>query len=113
MRDFAVLLLAGYIVGLIFSLMTSSQFIRNKLAIKIPLDIIFMLFFAIVFTYLVNYINMGEFRLFLLIAYLVGIGLDILIMDKLFAKGHKWVYNRLVILYKNIKKSRFGKVIFK
>ena len=105
MRDFAILFLAGLAVSVVFSLLTSSQFIRNKIAIKIPMDFIFMLIFAFVFIYLVNYINMGEFRLFLLIAYLIGIAFDLLIMDKLFAKGHKWVYNRLVILYKKIKES--------
>lgn len=113
MRDFTILLLAGLIVSIVFSLITSPQFIKSKIALKIPIDFIFILIFAIVFIYLVNYINMGEFRLFLLIAYLIGIALDILIIDKLFAKGYKWVYNRLVILYKNIKESKFGKVIFK
>lgn len=113
MRDFCMLLLSGFVGGAVFSIISSPYFIRNKPIFKIPIDFAFTLLLTITFIGLINRINMGEFRLFLLIAYLLGIILELLTLGKLFAKGYKWVYNRLVILYKNIKESKFSKVIFK
>lgn len=113
MRDFTILLIAGFILGIIFSVLSAPSFTRTKLPIKIPMDLIFTLIFAIVFIEVVNQVNMGEFRLFLIIAYLSGIILELRTLGKLFAKGNKWVYNRLINLCKHIKESRLGKVIFK
>ena len=113
MRDFCMLLLSGFVGGAIFSIISSPYFIRNKLIFKIPIDFAFTLLLTITFIGLINRINMGEFRLFLLIAYLLGIILELLTLGKLFAKGYKKVYTCLVNILKIFSQSKLGRIIFK
>jgi len=56
---------------------------------------------------------MGQFRMFLLIGYLLGFYLERITLGKLFAKGYKKLYNFIVKVLKKFAQSKIGKVLLK
>ena len=113
LKDFCILLLIGFIMGIIYGILYIPYIISNKLIIKNIVDLLYIPIICLTFIISTNYINMGQFRLFLLLAYLIGIVLESLTLGKLFAKGYKSVYNKLVNFHKMFRNSKLGKVIFK
>ena len=113
LKDFFILFLIGIGIGIIYGILNMCQKIKPIYAIQIILDIVFCIISTIVFLFSINIINMGEFRLFLLIAYIIGFIIERITLGKLFAKGYKFVYNKLIVLGKQIVNSKFGRIIFK
>lgn len=113
MKDFSILFILGIIVGIIYEFLNISQIIKNNYIIQIFSDIIFCLIFTIIFIFAINIINLGEFRIFLLFAYYLGFTIERITLGKLFAKGFKLIYNKLIILWKRFLKCKIGRFIFK
>lgn len=113
LKDFLIVFLIGIIVGIIYGILSILPTTSKSIALKIFNDLICTLLAFATFLFLVLKINLGQFRLFLLIGYMLGIIFERLTLGKLFAKGYKCVYNKLIILAKKIAKSKFGKVFLK
>ncbi|MBE5738578.1 MAG: hypothetical protein E7354_02490 [Clostridiales bacterium] len=113
LKDFFILLILGFIAGILYGTLAIISTIKQKTWIRIITDTISTLIICFIFIIALTLVNMGEFRLFLLVGFLLGIFFERLTLGKIFAKGYKWVYNMLIILCKNLKKSRLGKVLFK
>lgn len=113
LKDFLIVFLIGIIMGIIYGIISIIPNLSKNIIVKIISDLMFSLLTSIIFLFLVLKINLGQFRLFLLIGYIIGITFERLTLGKLFAKGYKCVYNKLIILVKKIAKSKFGKVFLK
>ena len=113
LKDFFIVFLIGFLIGIFYGIINIPSKIKFRYVLQIILDIIFCLIFTITFLITINFINMGEFRLFLLIAYYLGFISERITLGKLFAKGFKLIYNKTISLWKTFSKSKFGRIIFK
>lgn len=113
LKDFLILLLIGFGIGLIYGILNITQKLKRIYILQIIVDIVFCLISTIIFLLVINFINMGEFRLFLLIAYLIGFTIERITLGKIFAKGYKFVYNKIKHFNKKIANSKIGRIILK
>lgn len=113
LKDFLILLLIGFIIGIFYGILNAPSKIKNNYIYQIFADIIFCLISTIVFVFSINIINMGEYRAFLVFAYVLGIIIERTTLGKLFAKGYKYMYNKTINMIKKIANSKFGRIVFK
>ena len=113
LKDFLIILLVGLVIGAIYGLLNLPMIIKKHRILQIISDLLFSLIAYFTFLILINIINMGEFRLFLLIGYILGFVIERITIGKLFAKGFKKVYNMLKLLIKKFAVSKFGRAILK
>ena len=113
MKDFLILFAIGIGLGIIYGFINILYLVKNRPILHIITDFIFTITFGIIFFIAINIINMGEFRLFLLIAYILGFYIERITLGKLFAKGYKNMYNKIINLWKVFIKTKIGKIIFK
>ena len=113
LKDFTVMLLIGIIIGAIYGILNIITTINRKLVFQIIIDFITSIIATFTLIITINYINMGQFRVFLVLGYLLGIIIERITLGKLFAKGYKFVYNNIVKSFKKFANSKFGKVVLK
>ncbi len=113
LKDFSLIFSVGAIVGAIYGLFSHFPILKRNIVLKNISNFFLTIITFIAFTTSILYINLGEFRLFLLVGYVLGIILERITLGKLFAKGYVWVYNMLEIFYKRFKSSKLGGIIFK
>lgn len=113
LRDFAIVFLIGFILGIFYGIVSAIICSQKNVIIKNILDFLFTILSLTIFLTLILYINLGEFRLFLLIGYVLGIILERRTLGKLFAKGYNWVYNKFIAGARKFTKSKVGRFIFK
>ena len=113
LKDFLIILLVGLVIGAIYGLLNLPMIIKKHRILQIISDLLFSLIAYFTFLILINIINMGEFRLFLLIGYILGFVIERITIGKLFAKGFKFIYNKARNLFKLLHNSTFGRIIFK
>lgn len=106
LKDFFIMFLFGIIIATIYNLLNICNYVKIRMFNQIIVDIIIFVIGTLTFIILINKINMGDIRLFLLIGYLLGIIIEQITLGKLFAKIIKKVYNKIhnwVNLLKNNK----------
>ncbi len=112
--QFIFFFLAGIIASLI--LITCHQIIsnifRNRI-VYIILDIAIILLFTCYYIYLVNVVTFGEIRFYTIIAFLLGIALELVSFRKLFGVLLKKVYTIFRNLGNKLKDKKFIKFISK
>ena len=113
MRNFCLMLIIGFIISTLIGILYGFIKIKSNQIIKIIANIIFTSIITLTFLFSINIINLGEIRAYLLLGYTVGIILEKITFGKIFAKGYKYVYNKLVVIVTKFKNGRIGKVIFK
>ena len=113
LKDFSLMLFAGVIIGILYGLLNISTTIKKIWVIQIVVDIIFCILSLATFLALTIFINLGEFRMFLLLGYVLGYYLERLTLGKLFAKGYKKVYNGSINILKKFANSKLGRMILK
>ena len=113
MKDFAIMFAFGAVIGVIYGILNIPNFIKQRIWTQIIADLIFSTVAFITFLLLINFINLGEIRAFLVIGYIFGFIIERITLGKLFAKGYKNVYNYIVKILQHIKKSKFGRFITK
>lgn len=89
-----------------------SLLIKKKF-FRITLDIFLCLIATSIFLYLINLLNFGEIRGFLLATYVFGFLLLQKTLGKLFAIVNDFVYNMLIKSVRIFKTSSLGKKILK
>ena len=113
LKDFFVLLAIGFGIGILYGLLNIPTTIKKRIIIQIITDLLFSFTSLSILLIAINVINMGEFRAFLVIGFILGIFLERISLGKLFAKGYKKVYNCLVKLMKKFANSKFGRIFLK
>ena len=113
LKDFFILLLIGGIIGVFYGIFNILTIIKHNVLLQIIIDLTTTVIATIIFIISINYINMGQFRLFLLLGYVIGIIIERIILGKLFAKGYKFVYTNIVKYLKRFANSKLGKVVLK
>lgn len=113
LKDLSIMLLFGFLLGIIYGLLNIPNTIKKKLFIQIISDIIFSLTSIFIYIVLINKVNMGESRLFLILGYVLGFTIERISLGKLFAKGYKRVYTSIVKLLNQFYRSKIGRFIFK
>ena len=113
LKDFFIVFGIGFIIGIIYGFLNIFSNIKKLYVIQIIVDIIFSIIYFISFLILVNILNWGQVRLFLVVGYLLGFILERITLGKIFAKCYKRVYNNIVKICKKLVRSKIGKIIFK
>lgn len=113
LKDFMIMLGFGLIIGIFYGILNAITRVKPNIYLQIPIDIIFCALSTITLIILINIINMGQFRMFLVAGYLIGFFLERITIGKLFAKGFKKLYNCLVNILRKFAQSRLGRIIFK
>ena len=107
------MLLIGGIIGVFYGLFSIPTLITKKVYLRIIIDLLSTISATTIFIIAINYINMGQIRLFLLLGYCLGIIIERITLGKLFAKGYKFVYTNIVKQLKRFANSKLGKVVLK
>lgn len=85
------------------------KLLKNNKVIKIILDLIFSLIFSFLFIICLNVVNFGEFRIYLLLSYILGFILERktlgFLVDFIFEK----IYNFIVKIIKKLSNLKFFK----
>lgn len=113
LKDFGIMLLIGIIIGVLYGLINIITTLKRNIILQIISDLFFTIFTSFVFIICINFINLGEFRAFLLIGYLAGIIIERITLGKIFAKGYKLMYTNIVKLLKRFAKTKLGRTILK
>lgn len=115
---FLCMLYYGILCGMVFEAkkLIENAFLKNKY-ICIVLDILFMFISALLFITSMNAFNYGEFRLFLLISFVIGGYTEHIFIGFIVEKFFKMVYNIFTRLLKRLKsyrpKNKFIKKLLK
>mgnify|MGYP002706655599 CR=1 FL=1 len=112
-KDFSIMIGIGVILGVLYGVLNIGNTIKENIVTRIICDIIFVTTSLFSFIFLVEKINFGTIRVYLLAGYLIGFALERITLGKIFAKGYKKVYNQIVIILKKLYNSKLGKIIFK
>lgn len=112
-KELCVIMFFGFILGIIYEIINIPQIMKAKKILKIVCDAIFSLIFTISFILLINIINSGKIRLFLLAGYILGFIIEKTFLRKTFAKIIKSMYTLIVKWLNILYKSKFGRFILK
>ena len=112
-KDFCIFFGAGIAIGIIYDLINIPQKINKNTPLLIITDTIFSLIAFVCFWYLTNIINLGEFRLYMFLGYILGFLIQKITLGKLFAKGVQKVYNLLINNKEKFKNSKLGRFLLK
>ena len=113
LKDLGIMFGIGIILGILYGILNIINNIKEYVLIRIFCDIIFTVTATLTFVFLVQKINFGSIRGYLLIGYILGFIVERISIGKLFAKGYKKVYNFIVKGSKKLYSSKIGQVIFK
>lgn len=111
---FLIVLLYGFGCG--FFVTITNFFVslfKKNVILKNITDFINALVFGVLFFISINFHNFGEFRLYLLISFVLGFICEQKTINKPFAKLLNFGYNGIAKLLKKFKNSKCGKVLFK
>lgn len=113
-KMFLVLLYFGLVCGIFLTIkkLICKTFKQNKILVIIG-DVVFCVIASFVFLIAKNIFCYGEFRLFELLAFSLGIFVEQISINNLVEKILNLFYTLLVKIFCKIKKSKFGSKIFK
>lgn len=107
-------ILGGIICGGLYGVLNGIVFVFKKsFIVRIICDLIFSAVVGIVFLYLTMMLNLGEFRLYSVIIFLLSLIIEQKTLGKLFAKLGLMVYNWVCKILYRFHKTKLGKVVFK
>ena len=113
LKDLGIIFGIGIILGIFYGILNIINNIKEYVFIRILCDIIFTVTATITFILLVQKINFGSVRGYLLVGYILGFIVERISIGKLFAKGYKKVYNFVIKSSKKFYHSKIGQVIFR
>ncbi len=105
--------LLGLASGGVFGLFACMSKILSHYVFRLIFDIVGCLIGGILFIYGITVFNSGEIRLFLIVAYLLGILIERKTAGILFAKLFDSVYNSVAKFFRREPKTKLGKIVFK
>lgn len=111
---FFLFLAFGAVLGVLWGILNFIKQLFNKNIIvsqllEIPFAAMFVLGF---FVALINF-NFGEYRFYLLVAWVLGFLIERKTLGKLFAKVYYWLYNKLKVGLKNLGQTKLFKRVLK
>lgn len=99
----------GIGIGVVIGTMKLLSILCNNNAfVKGILDCLACIVTTITYLYLVNAVNWGEHRLFIILAYIVGIFIERKTLGKLFAKLYYKLYTIIAIRINKLSKTKLG-----
>lgn len=115
---FLTMLYYGILCGIIFECKNLiDRTFKKNFFVCLVTDIAFMLISSIIFILAKNFANFGEFRLYLLISFIIGIFIEHISIGFLVEKIFLLLYNGVVKLYRRIfctkPKSKFMQKLLK
>ena len=113
LKDLGIMFGIGILLGIFYGILNIINNIKEFLIVRIVCDIVFTITATLNFIILVQKINFGSIRAYLLVGYVLGFIIERISIGKLFAKGYKRVYNLCVNGLKKFYTSKLGRIVFK
>ena len=113
LKDFSIMFIIGLALGIVYGLLNIFSTIKHIIILQILSDILFCAITFITILISINLVNMGEYRLFLVLGITAGFIFERITFGKLFAKWFKKLYNILAKLVKKFANSRLGRIVLK
>ena len=113
LKDFSIMFLIGILIGMVYGILNIFSTIKKTIVLQIISDLIFSFAFYTTLLAIINIINMGEFRIFLVVGYLLGYTVERITLGKLFAKLIKKMYNLTIKGFKRFSSSKIGRIVLK
>ena len=110
---FAIFFATGVGIGALFGICKLFTTFVNSKILRFVTDLISTIAGGLTFAILVNKLNTGIIRVYLIVAFMLGIIVERNSLGKIFAKLYKKLYNVLEKLTTNFRQSKLGKIIFK
>lgn len=107
------LFLLGLAGGAVFGVFASLSKLLPHYVFRLIFDIAGCLANGMLFIYGITVFNRGDLRLFLIVAYLLGVLMERKTVGILFAKVFDSVYNNVAKFLKKEPKTKLGKILFK
>jgi len=107
------LFLLGLAGGGVFGILKFFKKILSHYVFRLSFDIIGCLANGILFIYGITVFNSGDLRLFLIVAYILGVLIERKTAGILFAKLLDSVYNSVAKFLQGRPKTKLGKIVFK
>ncbi len=102
----------GIFCGIIIGIMSAINILLgNKKIIRIIVDILNCLATTSLYLIIINLLNYGEHRLYLVLTFGIGIFIERKTLGKLFAKLYHKLYNLIVTKLEVLSKSKFGTIL--
>lgn len=104
----------GFCLGVLYSaLYLFKVLLKNNYVLCNIINFVFAIGYGfLILITMVNF-NYGEFRLFLLLGFVIGTILERKTLNKIFAKIINWLYNKLSKAIKSLQKTKFYKKVTK
>lgn len=103
----------GLIIGIIYDFCKFNvRLLKNKKVVQIIFDCFFSIAFVLLFFVCLNVVYFGEFRLFVLISFILGFVLEQKSLGFLVDFIIKKLYNFFVVVFKRILKIKFIRRMF-
>lgn len=112
-KELSIMMICGLFLGIIYEVLNIIPNLKKNIVLQITADIIFSFISLFSFIIIINVLNRGEIRLFLLIGFLLGFVIERITIGKLFAKTYKKMYTFIVKALKSLYRSNLGRIIFK
>ena len=113
LKDFSIVFGFGILLGIFYGIINIPNHIKERLFLRIINDLAFSIVFFGVLFLLIEYINLGKIRIYLVVGYILGFIVERITLGKLFAKGYKKLYNLCINVLKKFYCSKLGRIIFK
>lgn len=109
-----VMIYFGIISGILLTIknLICKALKKNKVVIILT-DILFCIISSFVFLYAQNKFSYGEFRLFQLLSFLLGVFIEQISINNLVEKILRLIYNLFVKVFCKVKNTKLGKKVFK
>lgn len=102
----------GLLLGIIKNIINQIiKVCKNNKIVTLILDLIFMLIFSFLFIFCINIVNFGEFRVYLLIGFILGFVLEIKTLGFLVDFVLKKIYTFIKFVYSKLLNFKFFKRI--
>lgn len=104
----------GFLLGVLFDVIYFLKLlVKRNIIISNIFNFLFALCYGLVVLLITINFNMGQFRLFVLIGFLIGTIFEHKTLGKLFAKMFLWLYNKLCKACCALQKTKLVKKILK
>lgn len=109
-----ILIGTGFLCGAFFNLASTLNILfKNRFWIKCIFDFVATIICGTAFLIAINILYYGEMRLYMIVAFVLGLYLEIVTVGKIIAKTFLLLYNKTAIWIKKLSNTKFGKRITK
>lgn len=109
-----ILIGVGFLCGFLYNFAHAIVFVfKNNVWVKNILELVATVFCGVLFLIVVNIVYYGEVRMYMIVAFVLGLYLELVTVGKIIAKTFLLLYNTITMWCKKLSKTTLVKRITK